>query len=183
MVTKRKLAVTTAATFGAAMTSLFVAPELDADVIDLTFNPTSVGPQSTSVLVNVQVNTGLASFSQWNDGLGQTMYFNGGVSSWTTVFSGSVLNATTFSGFAGNINPLGNTAGTGFVGFKAGGNVGWFEVAFDGTTISYGPGQYGDMGKPVTVGGGGGPVVPEPTGFGLAALALGAAGIRRNRKK
>ena len=181
MVAKKSLALKGAATFGAAMTSLFVAPHLEADVIDLTFSPTSVGPQSTSVLVNVQINGGsVGSFSQWNDFLGATMYFNGGLSSWRTAFASETLDAGTFFGTIGNIDPL--SLGGSFVAFRSGGNVGWFEIGFDGTTVTYGPGQYGSMGEDVVVGVSA--QVPEPTGFGaLAALALGAAGVRRNRKK
>lgn len=181
MVAKKTVALTTAATFGAAMSSLFVAPELNADIVDLTFTPGSVGPQSTSVAVNIQIGPGVGSFSQWNDVFGVTMLFNGGLDSWRTAFASESLSGSTVSGVAGNINPLAATSNA-FVAFSVGGNVGWFELSFDGTTVTFNDGEFGSEGEAVTVGGTTSNI-PEP-GFGaLAALAIGAAGVRRNRKK
>ena len=39
---RTKTITTTAATFGAALTSLYAAPELHADITELTFNPNPV---------------------------------------------------------------------------------------------------------------------------------------------
>ena len=49
-----------------------------------------------------------------------------------------------------------------------------------GGAIVWGPGEYGNNGETVHVGGTA--AIPEPAGAGLALLALGAAGLRRRRK-
>lgn len=83
----------------------------------------------------------------------------------------------------------GFTAGQGFIGFTftPGGSgferFGWAEVAFNldipaGVTVIRW--AYEDSGQPITVG-----AIPEPATVtaGLGALALGAAGLRRWRKR
>ena len=202
MVTKKKVALTTAATFGAAMTSMFVAPELQADILDITWNggnATATNPGGTSVLnpfnIDQLMGSNSADFSQWNDSFGGTgrsaqIASGGGIASWAIVQYSQDLSAATFAGTIGGLG--GGTSatfdgsGTAFVGFRSiNGNVGWFQVTFEagaGSLLQYGPGEYGSMGETVHVGGTNN--IPEPTGFGaLAALAIGSLGVRRNRKK
>lgn len=204
MVTKKKIAFTTAATFGAAMTSMFVAPELQADIVDITFNGGNAsnvhpGTALTPVDIDQVVGASAADFSQWNDtfgGTGRTATLNtaGGIASWTIVQYSQTLVAGALGGTIGGLG--GGSAGTGggefdgtgtaFIGFTStAGNVGWFQLTFEagaGSLLQLGPGEYGSDGESVRVGGTN--TIPEPAGFGaLAALALGATGVRRNRKK
>lgn len=178
--------IATATTFGAAMATMAVAPNLQADIVDLSFTPGSVAQQSQSVSVSVDI-VGLggssADFRQWNDNLGNTMRFgstNGGgqLTSWNFGSYSQSLNASTFSGAAGNLNP-GASTGTIYITFRSGGGVGWFSMNLnsDGAgTVQYMEGQWGSDGESLHVGS-----VPAPAGFAL--LALGAAGVRRNRKR
>ena len=171
---------TTASLFGAGLTSMLVAPELQADVVSLSFDPGSVPFQtSTSNLINVQMSTGggnVGSFSQWNDNIGQSLYWVDGLASWTFVQYSQTLNAATFNGVAGALN----MAGGSYVGFRAlSGNVGWFTYDLGGGvggTMTYGPAGYANAGENIHVG-----QVPAPGA--LALLALGAVGVRRNRKR
>ena len=84
-------------------------------------------------------------------------------------------------GNGGSILPPYGT-GTAYFGFFFQGNVGWFSANLgSGGAITYLDGEFGTAGESVTVGGT--DAIPEPATFGaLAALALGAAGIRRRRK-
>ena len=171
---------TTASVFGAAMASMLVAPELQADIVPVSFTPGSVSFQTvTSALVNVQMSTGgggIGSFSQWNDAIGQTFYWVGGLASWNFAQYSQSINANTFAGYSFAINPVGNS----YMAFRTlAGNVGWFQFNLnsDGfNTILYGPGAYGNAGESVHVG-----TVPAPGA--LALLAMGAVGIRRKRKR
>ena len=180
---KRRLVTTAAATFGAAMTSMYAAPELQADIVDLTFTPGSKAFNST--LEAILLDQVGASFSQWNDSVGKTLYA-GSLIGVGIVNASSILNAGTFVG-ASSINAAAGfstaATGTAFVGFSFGGNVGWFSLNLGGAggAITYLGGQYGNAGESVHVGGA---VIPEPTSMAaLGVLALGAVGVRRNRKK
>ena len=67
--TKTKLA---AASFGAAMTSLYSAPELNAQLVDLSFSPSTVGFANTDAEGNFpapQVNFAATGFSNLNVGV------------------------------------------------------------------------------------------------------------------
>lgn len=172
--TKTKVA---AASFGAALSSLYAAPELNADVVDLTFTPGSVG-WSVGSAVAVSIDQVGAAFTQWNDSIGKTVAA-GALSSIAVVSFSQSLSAGTFSGTSGAIGFAGSATGSAFFGFRSGGNVGWFSLDFGGLggAVSYTGGQYGNAGESVHVGG-----IPEPTSLGIAALAMGAAGLRRRRK-
>ena len=186
MLTKKKLAKTAAASFGAAMASLHCAPELQADIVDLTFTPGSVAFGSLGYIF---VNEVGASFAQWNDGIGQTIV--GGATTTTAfldgirvVTSSQILNTSTFPGVgsAGTVLPA-YGSGTAYFGFHYQGNVGWFSADLGGGgSIVYLDGEFGADGESVQVGGTN--TIPEPTAFGaLAALAFGATGVRRRRRK
>ena len=173
--TKTKLA---AASFGAALTTLHAAPELNADIVDLTFSPGSVG-WSLGSIQNVVIDQLGFGFSQWNDSIGKTVS-GGALSSVLSVAYGDVLT----SGFSGGgaVVFTESQTGTVFVGFVANGFRGWFslELGGFGNPITYLDGEFGDEGEDVTVGGTA--EIPEPSGFGLAALAMGAVALRRRRK-
>ena len=133
-----------AVTFGAAMAAAMVAPELHADIQDLTFNPGSL-PFSAGASTNVLMQTSggtIGTFSQWNDGIGKTLNFNtGGLLSWTIVQYSQTLNAATFGGVAGNIGFTTAASGTVYVGFRSvAGNVGWFAMDLGGAGV-YGLGD------------------------------------------
>ena len=81
------------------------------------------------------------------------------------------INPATFTG-TGSIEFGASSSGTVIVGFRLGANVGWFALDLGGVggAIHYLEGRYGSMGEIVHV--------PAP-----GALALGAAGVRRNRAR
>ena len=169
---------TTSSVFGAALASMLVAPELQADVVSLTFTPDSQPFNFLSNLYTVQVDPGLGYFRERNDpgfrGLG---YWNGVLSSVSLGFvskSDSLVFGQTFGGNH-TVSWTQAASGTYFVGFNSGGNVGWFTVTLDGFqgAMHFGPGQYGNAGESVHV----------PSPGALALLALGAVGIRRKRKR
>jgi hypothetical protein len=167
---------TAAVSFGAALATLGVAGELQADIISLSFNPGSIGtdiygPQGVSVLPIG------ATFSQWNDSVGKTLYagfYGNGFSSIDYATAGQTIDPATFVGTSFLLAFSASATGTQYVAFRYNGNVGWFAFDAGGFlgNIKYLQGQYGDMGETVRV--------PAPTS-GLALLALGAAGLRRKR--
>ena len=187
MVKKRTIAKTVAVTFGAAMTTMFSAADLNAQVVGVGFIPGSLawGPGvSTNVLMTNTSNASIiGTFSQWNDSVGKTLNFNSpGLASWAIVSASSILSTAGFAGIAGNIGFTTGASGSVYVGFRSlAGNVGWFGMTLGGVggPITWGPGQYGSSGESVHVSGG----VPEPASAGLAMLALGAIGLRRRRRK
>ena len=181
LVSKKKMVVT-AASFGAAMTSLYAAPELNASIVTLTFSPGSIGTGFIFPVAIDQLGTA-AAFSQWNDTLGKTLSAAPNIQSLTLVALSQVLSTATFSG----TNAVGFSAGstgTVYIGFKDNfGNLGWFSLNLGGTggNIVYLTGEWGNAGESLTVGGTA--AIPEPgTATGLALLALGASGLRRRRQ-
>ena len=199
-ITKSKLA---AASFGAAMSSLYTAPELHAQIninFDVNAVPHFTGNATNSPINEVQftnvtsgsydipgvANAAVAVFNDTygvavaNDGLAG---FNGGISQIALVDAGDVFTTgtTTFITFA--------TAETGvrYIGFVAGGALGWFSIDLGTTptdTVTILDGQF-DQGANIPFGEGivVGTAVPEPSaGVGLAALGMGLTGLRRRRK-
>ena len=179
MISKRKIAKT-AATFGAAMTAMHTAPELQAQIIDLTWeggnastsNPFVDGYGDLIPIAIDQVNslagTSPIDFEQWNDTFGRTMYvgFERNILSATVVALGQTLDPTTFTGAGDgqNLGVLGGMAnspnafdgtGSAIVGFRSSGdNVGWFRLDFtEGGPIIYSDGQYGSGGETLFAGG------------------------------
>lgn len=173
----KKLA-TTVTTFGAAMAAFAIAPELQADIVDLTFSP-ATGAYGGLNYIDINEIAGSTEIVQWNDGVGKTLYAAGSIVGIAPVSVSQTLNASTFVG-TGGIAFGPSSSGTVHIGFiTAAGNVGWYSLDLGGALgdINYLSGQYGDEGESVHVGGD----VPAPAG--LAALALGAVGVRRNRKR
>ena len=177
MKTGKKIA--TAGTFGAALVVMGIAPELDAAIVNLTFTPGSLpyNPSSPTTLVPININElpGTTAFSQWNDYVGRTLVLGGTISQAALVSVSQSLDPNTFNPGSGAIAFTLGKSGTTFVGFKSGGNVGWFSIQFNGAggSLVYLTGQYGNAGETVHV----------PAPGALALLALGAVGVRRNRKR
>ena len=196
-ITKSKLA---AATFGAALTTLYSAPELNAQIININFAPDTVafsgGPASAAAITPIDftnvvsgsygipgVNGAVGVFN--NDTYGVSIFanfftgFDGGIVGLAEVQPGDFFNG---DGTAYGLNFDRAETGIRYIGFLAGGSVGWFSVdlgdaPLDGSDLVFTGGQFLVGGGPgITVG------VPEPSSAGLAALALGAIGLRRRRK-
>jgi len=177
---------TTASVFGAALASMLVAPELQAQTVSTgAMNPGSIGFNFTGsgtglVALSLTALPGGAHFSQWNDYVGRTMLVGGGgyINSFGTVQQSQTLLASQ-AGWAYGFSPPNNASGTAFIGFHTvGGNVGWFHVSFGGFggAVVYTKGGWDPNGGNVHVG-----TVPAPGA--LALLAMGAVGIRRKRKR
>ena len=181
--------------FGAAAAALYAAPEVQADVVNLSFSPSSSPWTSASTLRSISVqSTGGAAvggFSQWNDSIGKSFSFNGGFASWAIAAAGEVINTSNFTGTSSGFYFTTGATGTIYFAFRAtaanGGGVGWFGAQLGGTQgdIIYNAGnggQYGNAGESLVVGeGGSGPAVPGLGG--LAALAVGATGLRGRRQR
>ena len=175
--------------FGAAMATVYTAPELSADIVGLYFNPGAVGwtsSRSASALRTVAMNTNTTGgeigwFTLWNDSTGKTFSLAPDrLASWATANAGDVLNTANFPGISATLYNSTAATGTVYVGFKSlDGNVGWFSANLGGIggDVTFNGGQFGTFGESVTVG----VAVPEPSAFGLSLLALGAVGLRRRR--
>lgn len=181
MISKRKIAKT-AATFGVAMAAMYTAPELQAQVLDITWedgNPTASNPFPGTAPVVFGIDqfqslygTSPVDFSQWNDSIGRTMNigFERNIMSATIVALGQTLDPSTFTGagsgfdpdgsIGGNDNMPGVFDGTGsaLIGFRSNGdNVGWFRLEYtENGPIIYSEGEYGSGGETLMAGGGGG---------------------------
>jgi hypothetical protein len=179
-----------AVTFGAALSALYTAPELPADIVPVSFVPGSVPYNSTNVVtysVNLLTTDGyIGSILQFNDFLGKTAIALTQMSSIKLVDAGQSLSPLTFLGSAAvTFSP--SATGTVYIGFRAlSGNVGWFGMNLGGAgnPLVYNAGngsQYGNAGETVLVGSS--TAIPEPGLTGLALLACGAVGIRRRRQE
>ena len=134
MMSKRANAGTITAGFGAAAAALYAAPEVQADVVNLMFSPSSSPWTSASTLRSISVqSTGGAAvggFSQWNDSVGKSFSFNLGFASWAIAAAGEVINTSNFSGTSSGFYFTTGATGTIYIAFRAtasnGGGVGWF---------------------------------------------------------
>lgn len=159
-ISKTLAATTAAATFGAAMTSMYVAPDIQADIVTLTYNggnSTATNPwlSFSGLPVDFEIdqipNVGGqgGDFAGWNDTFnvtGRTHAISGSavignIVSWYAngVASGDIIDPATFAGTAAGIG--GGSTGTGagtfdgsgtaFIAFRtAASNVGWFKLSY-----------------------------------------------------
>lgn len=182
--------------FGVAAAAMFAAPEIQADVVALTFSPNSAPWTSASNLMSISIqSTGGAAvggFSQWNDSIGASFSFNGSFASWAIAAAGEVINTSNFTGTSSGFYFTTGATGTIYLAFRAtaenGGGVGWFGAQLNGSQgdIIYNAGnggQYGNMGESLVVGESNDPGPAVPGLGGLAALAVGATGLRGRRQR
>ena len=110
MISKRKIAKT-AATFGAAMTAMHTAPELQAQIMDITWEGGNASASNTYVSkggadpfgidqIASLLGTSPIDFQQFNDSIGRTMLIGSerNILSATVVALGQTLDPTTFTG-------------------------------------------------------------------------------------
>jgi hypothetical protein len=146
---KAAMAATAAATFGVAMSSMYLATDIQADVLDMTFNGGNamdsnlfvVGSGLPAVQNIDQMASSSRNFAQFNDqfnGTGRTLDFYGslygggsvfGLQSALLVQSGDVLDPATFEG---SVTTLGAP-----VGAFGGGTTGTGGGTFDGSGSAF----------------------------------------------
>ena len=135
--------------FGAAAAALYAAPELNADVVNLTFSSSSVSfntdTSSRSFTLGTTGGATLGFFGQYNDSVGKTIQAESSIASLAAVSTNQVLNASSFPGSSTSSFSTGSS-GVIYIDFKTtGGNVGWFSLDFGGAvTCGTIGGQYGN---------------------------------------
>jgi hypothetical protein len=187
MPSKKKLAAASVATFGAAMSTMYLAPSAQADIVDLFPSPGSVA-YGGGGYVGIIPGGATYDWFQWNDGIGKTFYPIGdlaGINLSLLGYSNYITNGAVFYSGIGAGPSLSGTYTFGFL--TTAGQVGWIKVNFGGAggPVTYLAAAYEtDVGTGIHIGTGAS-AIPEPSSFaalGLGALALGAVGVRRMRK-
>jgi hypothetical protein len=189
--TRAKLAKAAVTTFGAALTSLNVAPQLEAAIVDLSgnFDPTSVSLGSSDDIEFISALAG-PDFYQYN---GSTTSSAKIMSAYYSTSNIVGFNLKNFGELISSLQSFDSTVSFSYdhdsdeiLGFlTADGRVGWIEVDTGGDTemVYLGAAWNDAVGGTILAGT---LTVPEPTTAalaGLAALALGASGVRRRRKR
>lgn len=172
--------------FGTAIAALAGAEAAEGAVVSLTPNPATQPFQgAASAGSNISLGSPGLTFFQFNDTLGKTLRPGPGGFSWRSTTFGNVI--TTGLGFQSNRGIGTSATGTETFAFLTSSNqVGWIRIHLGGTggAITYLAAAFQNTpGDPIVAGGA---AVPEPATvglFGLGVLAMGAAGVRRLRKK
>ena len=184
-----------AASFGAALTSMYSAPELSAQVVDLSFTPSVVpfltqsSPPEAAGVSGISSNGArLASFGFSNNSFGRTFFGPFSLSNVGRVDPGDVFSTGFISDglipfYSSGVFLPSTLTGIETFGFLFSGQAGFFRADFGlqlGDPITLLDGQFNIGGSSITIPEP--PSVPEPSSVGLTALALGAVGLRRRRK-
>lgn len=180
---------------GGLFAGVLGAQYAEGAVVSLTASPTSISYGPLGNGANVSLQPLGATFFQYNDNVGKTLYPNGGFQ-WKAVNQGDRIDKNmVFSGILGLST---NASGTRIFAFKQGSYFGWIKENLGGAggTINILAAAYNNNGDLLNdyifagtlnggTDGGGGGAVPEPATaaiFGLAALAMGAKGLRSRRR-
>ena len=177
--------------FGAALSALLVAPDVQATVISLNADP-NVVPRGSLTSVTLAA-PGRAYYFDFDNQNSPRFSVDFGVDTVGTILG--FLTASPSQQVGGTRNDFtmllsfgANFSGTAYVGWReVNGRFGWIHVNFvaDGPVTFLAAAFESEIGKPIHVGTTGATAVSEPRSGALAAmglLALGAVGLRRLRR-
>ncbi len=178
------------ATYGVALATLAGAEAAEGAVVDLTPNPGSLPYSSTSATgATITLGVGGLSFFQYNDSTGKSLSaYAGSITGFRSASSGSsITTGQSFASFLSISTDPGN--GTVTYAFRTTLNtVGWIrmKLGFSQDPVIYLSAAFNNTPGGSIVAGVGASPIPEPGTaalFGLGLLAMGAAGVRKMRKK